>query len=102
MEYPCTVRLNDEWRGPIEAVLIKIVESSIKYSDNRAFNSIKKEINQDGIVILRTFDIGGIYQIPLYLIKIESDVVKKMREMPLNENEEYRVWKLNQSFITTF
>lgn len=59
----CMVRLNNDWRTPIEATLIAFVPSEKRV---RPISGGKLDtITTDCIVRLETFDKGNLYQVPL-------------------------------------
>lgn len=73
MKIPCTIKLKDEWRSPIEAWLIGFMpgceDQYIMLSNQK--DPIPPNLGGCGIVILKTFDIGRILELPMRWIKVD-------------------------------
>ncbi len=71
----CMVRLNKEWRTPIEAVLIALVPSAGGVTTRPISGGKLDTISTDCIVLLKTFDKGKLYQVPLECVAIYENEV---------------------------
>jgi hypothetical protein len=62
----CVVRLNKDWRSPIEATLIAFVPAAAGVTTRTILGKSELDtISTDAIVRLDTFDKDKLYQIPL-------------------------------------
>ena len=82
MNINCTVRLSDDWQSEIDAIFIGWTPSG-RVVNHKPICTEQTEIkfSVDALVILRTFSIGKIYQLPMHLVTVDREEVKLLESV---------------------
>lgn len=73
MNIKCIVKLNFDWTSWIPARLVKFVPTAYGLRQRNIAGGKLDSITTDAIVILESFDKGGVYQVPIERVRVEDE-----------------------------
>lgn len=80
MNLPCTFKLKEHGPSSIEGTVIAFVPAAnpLEYYPCTGDPTLRTHYTVDALIVLRTFDIGAIYQIPMHRVKLTQEVAKHL------------------------